>query len=39
MKEQQICTCKNPEPRTKCSENGISSYCNNCCKEYKKNKS
>lgn len=29
------CKCKIPEPRIKCSENGIDSYCDNCSKDIK----
>jgi len=28
------CTCKIPEPKGKCSENGIDVYCNKCGKRY-----
>ena len=28
------CICKTPEPRIKNSENGVSSYCDKCAKNY-----
>jgi len=31
---KNICNCEIPEPRTKVSENGITGYCEKCCKEY-----
>lgn len=33
----RICECLVPEIRTKCSENGISSYCLKCSKSIKEN--
>jgi hypothetical protein len=36
MKEKEICVCKNPDPVSKVSENGIFTYCMKCSKTYKK---
>ena len=35
MTESKICECKIPKPITKCSENGIVTYCKNCLQDYK----
>jgi hypothetical protein len=34
MYKEKTCKCKYSQPATKCSENGISSYCTKCGKGY-----
>ena len=35
--EKYKCKCKKPQPTTKCSENGIITYCKKCIKDYEPN--